>query len=54
VHGDFGLRNAIMSADGDEVVAILDREEARLGDPTTNLVRRLFGRAPQSRTGAKR
>jgi aminoglycoside phosphotransferase (APT) family kinase protein len=37
VHGDFGHHNVLMSLDGAELVAVLDWEEARLGDPITDL-----------------
>lgn len=37
VHGDFGPQNCLLSTTGDEVVAILDWEFARIGEPLQDL-----------------
>jgi hypothetical protein len=37
VHGDFGPHNALIRGDGGELAAIVDWEEAHLGDPVTDL-----------------
>ena len=42
VHGEFGHHNVLTSPDGAELVAALDWEEARLGDPITDLAWREY------------